>query len=107
MRTVFTLVLLLSLGLVGCQKSPEVSHSVEVRFDPPSPPPTYYEVFRSTRRGYYEKPYIRRLEGTHFIDMNVRAGETYYYCIRSVRDDGAGLHKSELSEEVKAVVPKP
>jgi fibronectin type 3 domain-containing protein len=101
--------LLLSPGLTGCQKTPDVSHSVEVSFTPPSPAPSYYEVFRSTQQDIYDgnHPYISHLEGTHFIDMNVRAGETYYYRIRSVREDSTGLYRSGLSQEAKAVVPQP
>jgi hypothetical protein len=51
------------------------------------------------------KPYAPRVEGTHFVDTNVIAGETYFYRIRAVREDTKGVEKSVFSEEVIASVP--
>ena len=99
--------LLLSAGLSGCKKAPD-PHSIEVSFTAPSPLPTYYEVFRTTTNGIYDTtPYLPHLESTHFVDTNVKAGEIYYYRIKSVRDDGHGVQKSGMSEEAMAVVPTP
>ena len=103
-----TLLLLLSLSLVSCHKTATVPHSVQVNWNPPAHPPTYYEVFRSTKKGVYDatKPYAPRVEGTQFLDKNVTAGETYYYCVKSVDETGKSSQKSGCSEIV-VVVPKP
>jgi nitrous oxide reductase accessory protein NosL len=107
-----TLILLLTMILAGCRKATPPSgeatpHSVEVNWVSPAQPVTYYEVFRSTHSGIYDmtKPYAPRVEGTHFVDTNVVAGETYFYRIRAVREDTMGVEKSVFSEEVIASVP--
>jgi hypothetical protein len=105
------LVLLLSLSVAGCHKAGTVPHSVEISWKAAAPPPTYYEVFRTTTRdrevNAATKPYAPRVDGTNFIDNDVVAGETYFYRVRSVIEDNKGVHKSELSPEITAVVPKP
>jgi hypothetical protein len=106
LKTLFTLVLLLTIALAGCRKVEPPS--VEVKWIAPAQSATYYEIFRSTHRGIYDvsKPYVPRFAGTSFVDSDVIEGETYFYRIRAVSEDSKGVHKSVLSEEVMAYVPE-
>ena len=104
----FSLLLLLSVGLGSCRKDKEIPHSVEIRWDVPAQPATYYEVFKSTEKGAYDsKPYAPRLEGTTFTDNNVSSGMTYYYRVRAVREGSKGVLKSKFSKEVTVAIAKP
>ena len=107
---IFLILVLLSLSLASCHKAGTVPHSVEISWMAADPRPTYYEVFRSTARdreiNAATKPYAPRVDGTNFIDKDVVAGESYFYRVRSVIEDSKGVHKSELSPEITAVVPK-
>ena len=106
-KVFFALVLLLALCLASCRKA-STPRCVEINWIPPAQPLTHYEVFRSTQPGIYDetKPYASHIEGTRFIDSDVVEGQTYYYRIRSVRENSTGIRRSSLSEEAMAFVPK-
>lgn len=109
MKTSLFSSLLLIFSCAGAQKPPEPPHSVELNWKAPNSPVSYYQVFRSTNKEQCDggKPYADHVPVPHFLDKQVEAGKTYYYCVVSVKAEKKGFQRSAPTQQIKATVPKP
>jgi fibronectin type 3 domain-containing protein len=64
-----------------------------------------YDTYRGTiSGGPYAKLTSSPTSQTSYTDLDVKAGDTYYYVVTSV---GTDLVESAFSNQVKATVPNP
>jgi hypothetical protein len=64
-----------------------------------NPPPGIvvvgYEIYRSQEDGPFEK--IAGITGTSYLDMDIRAGQTYHYFVRAVDQQGRASPPSNMT----------
>jgi fibronectin type 3 domain-containing protein len=78
-------------------------HSVTLHWDASTSIVVGYNVYRSDKSGGpYKKLNARPIRGISYRDSSVRAGQRYYYVVKSVSSD---KEESIASKEISAVIP--
>lgn len=85
--------------------APQNQHSVTLRWTPNGTSVAGYNAYRATLSGGpYTKLNSTLVKVALYVDMNVQAGQTYFYTVTAVN---ASQVESAKSNEAKATVPTP
>jgi hypothetical protein len=80
------------------------SHGVLLSWTPGGSDVTGYRIYRGTTAGSYQLMTVFPQTSTSFADLEVTAGQTYFYVVTAVDSDN---QESDYSNEVQAVIPTP
>lgn len=87
------------------QSTPPHPHSVDLQWKPSPSRVVGYNVYRSQKTGGpFTKLTPNPIAMTNYTDQTVQSGNTYFYMVKAVDDNG---RESQFSNQIKAVIPSP